>query len=71
MTSLEFNNLLEKTRRELMSQVEAEQPALLKDNFTQSIKFLPPSATSHKLVAYWLQVYLSQRRNVMSCLHLQ
>lgn len=59
MTSSEttsFESLLDKTRRELISQVEVELPSLLKENFVQSIKFLRSSATCHKLVAYWLQV---------------
>ncbi len=61
MTSSEltsFESLLDKTRRELLSQVKVEQPALLKEKFIQSIKFLRSSATCYKLVVCWLQVYI-------------
>lgn len=54
--SASFDSLLDETRRELTSRVQAEQPALLKEIFDRSIQFLPPSATSRELVVCWLQV---------------
>ena len=71
MTSLitsSFNDLVEKTREELMSQIEREQANLLEENFAQSIKFLPPTPTCRILIAFWLQVRLFMEREYLKIL---
>ena len=67
-TTSSFNNLVEKTRNEVMSQIEREQANLLEDTFTQSIKFLPPTPTSRTLIALWLQVCLFVTREYLETL---
>lgn len=59
---ISFDDLVEKIRKELMSQVEREQANLLEETFTQTIKFLPPPPSSRNLIALWLQVPLSVER---------
>lgn len=68
MTSLvvlSFDDLVEKTRKEMMTQIEREQANLLVENFTGPIKFLPPALTSHTLIAHWFQVLVSMKRGFL------
>lgn len=66
--TVSYDDLVEKTRKDLISQVEREQANLFEDTFTQTIKFLPPAPTSRTLIALWLQVRLSMELDYLRTL---